>query len=61
MGEGVGGLNLLSGWKFSWPLWRAARARGSVILLRGLGAGVGVVASGGEEEGEEEGGASDEE
>lgn len=27
---------LLSGWKFSWPLWRAARARGSVMLLRRL-------------------------
>jgi len=36
-GEGKG--ESRSVWKFSWPLWRAARARGSVILLRRLGDG----------------------
>lgn len=28
-----GGGSSLSDWKLSWPLWRAARARGSVISL----------------------------
>lgn len=31
--------SVLSEPKFSWPLWRAARARGSVIVLRRLDSG----------------------